>query len=150
MTIIQLNLPQKMKEEILIKTKIENLKTKIYIMIITLDLNLVNDNIDNNDDELNFGVGPINPSMGIFERNRNFNYNRHDDEFKLKVDIPNLNGDLDIEVFLDWLTKVDIFFEHTKLFEDKKVKFVAYRLREMKMRGGHGPVQTWRRMKQLL
>ena len=29
MTIIQLNLPQEMKEEILIKTKIENLRTKI-------------------------------------------------------------------------------------------------------------------------
>ena len=33
-----------MKEEILIKAKIENLRTKIYLMIITLDLNLVNDN----------------------------------------------------------------------------------------------------------
>ena len=46
MTIIQLNLPQEMKEEILIKTKIENLRTNIYLMIITLDLNLVDDNND--------------------------------------------------------------------------------------------------------
>ena len=44
MTIIQLNLPQEMKEEILIKAKIENLRTKIYLMIITLDLNIVDDN----------------------------------------------------------------------------------------------------------
>ena len=44
MTIIQLNLPQEMKEEILIKAKIENLRTKIYLMIITLDLNLVDEN----------------------------------------------------------------------------------------------------------
>ena len=35
-----------MKEEILIKVKIENLKTKIYLMIITLDLNIVDDNND--------------------------------------------------------------------------------------------------------
>ena len=48
MTIIQLNLPQEMKEEILIKVKIENLRIKIYLMVITLDLNLVNNNIDNN------------------------------------------------------------------------------------------------------
>ena len=48
MTIIQLNLPQEMKEEILIKDKIKNLRTKIYLMVITLDLNLVNNNIDNN------------------------------------------------------------------------------------------------------
>ena len=46
MTIIQLNLPHEMKEEILIKAKIENLRTKIYLMIITLDLHLVDDNYD--------------------------------------------------------------------------------------------------------
>ena len=46
MTIIQLNLPHEMKEEILIKAKIENLRTKIYLMIITLYLNLVDDNND--------------------------------------------------------------------------------------------------------
>ena len=44
MTIIQSNLPQEMKEEILIKAKIENLRTKIYLMVITLDLNIVDDN----------------------------------------------------------------------------------------------------------
>ena len=46
MAIIQLNLPQEMKEEILIKSKIEHLRTKIYLMIITLDLNLVDGNND--------------------------------------------------------------------------------------------------------
>ena len=46
MSIIQLNLPQEMKKEILIKAKIENLRTKIYLMVITLDLNLVDDNDD--------------------------------------------------------------------------------------------------------
>ena len=46
MTIIQLNLPHEMKEEIQIKAKLENLTTKIYLMIITLDLNLVNENND--------------------------------------------------------------------------------------------------------
>ena len=48
MTIIQLNLPQEMKEKILIKAKRENLRTKIYLMVITLYLNLVNNSIDNN------------------------------------------------------------------------------------------------------
>ena len=33
-----------MKEEILEKVKIENLRTKIYLMIITLDLNLIESN----------------------------------------------------------------------------------------------------------
>ena len=44
MTIIQLDLPQEMKEEILIKAKIENLRIKIYLMVITLDLNIIDDN----------------------------------------------------------------------------------------------------------
>ena len=35
-----------MKEEILIKAKIENLRTKIYLLIITLDFSLVDDNND--------------------------------------------------------------------------------------------------------
>ena len=51
MTIIQLDLPQEMKEEILVKAKIESLKTKIYLMVITLDLNVVNNNIDNTVEE---------------------------------------------------------------------------------------------------
>ena len=99
--------------------------------------------------------------MGRFERNRSFNYNRHDDKFKINVDIPNFNGDLNIEGFLDWLTKVDRFFEYTELPEDRKVKFVSYRLkgrasmwwdrsREKRMREGCDLVQTWCRMKQLL
>ena len=37
-----------MKKEILMKAKIEILRTKIYLMVITLDLNLVNNSIDSN------------------------------------------------------------------------------------------------------
>ena len=35
-----------MKEEILEKVKIQNLRIKIYLMVITLDLNLIEDNIE--------------------------------------------------------------------------------------------------------
>ena len=69
--------------------------------------------------------------------------------------------DIDIEGFFDWLTVVDRLFEYTEFLEDRKVKFVAYklkaraslwwdRLKEMTMRKGQGPIQTWSRMKQLL
>ena len=59
------------------------------------------------------------------------------------------------------MVEVDGFFDYTELLEDRKVKFVAYRLkggalvwwdklREMRMRGGHGSIPTWLKMKQLL
>ena len=62
---------------------------------------------------------------------------------------------------MDWLTEVGRFFDYTELPDNRKVKFVAYRLkrgaslwwdrlREMRMREGRGPIQTWLRMKQLL
>ena len=35
-----------MKEEILEKTKIENLRIKIYFIVITLDLNLIEENTE--------------------------------------------------------------------------------------------------------
>ena len=52
-----------------------------------------------------------------------------------------------LRVFFDWLAEVDILFEYTEFLEDRKVKFVAYklkgrtsiwwdRLREMRMREG--------------
>ena len=63
--------------------------------------------------------------------------------------------------FLDWLTEVDRLFDYTEFPDNRKVKFVANRLkrgaslwwdrlREMRMREGRGPIQTWLRMKQLL
>ena len=76
-----------------------------------------------------------------------------DDEYKLKVDIPNFSCDFNIEGLLEWLTEVDRFFDYTELLDDRKVKFVAYRLkggasiwwdrlREMRIREGRGPIQT--------
>ena len=49
--------------------------------------------------------------------------------------------------FFDWLTKVDKLFEYTKFSDDRKVKFIAYKLkvrasvwwdglREMRIRNG--------------
>ena len=49
--------------------------------------------------------------------------------------------------FFDWLTKLDRFFEYTEFYDDRKVKFITYklegrasvwwdRLREMRMREG--------------
>ena len=61
---------------------------------------------------------------------------RGDDKYKLKVDISNFHGDLNIEVFLDWLIELDRFFNYTELVDDRKVKFFACRLKGEQRYGG--------------
>ena len=66
-----------MKEEILEKAKIENLRTKIYLMIITLDLNLIEDNTEeayNQDEDLSevFYCNKMENPNEDYENNENF------------------------------------------------------------------------------
>ena len=83
---------------------------------------------DNSNEEADLGEY-ANPH-GIQRGGRQWQPNyRGDDEYKLKVHIPNFSGDLNIERFLEWLTEVDKFFDYIELPDDRKVKFVAYRLK---------------------
>jgi len=45
-----------------------------------------------------------------------------------KVEVPEFEGKLDPEEFLDWLHTIERFFEYKDILEDKKVKLVALRL----------------------
>ncbi|WCJ37824.1 hypothetical protein M5689_018923 [Euphorbia peplus] len=84
-----------------------------------------------------------------------------DDAFKLKGDLPTFGGDLDIEEFLDWLSKVERFFQYADVSDHRKVKLVAYRLKggasvwwdqmcEERRRGGREPIRSWSRMRAML
>ena len=81
--------------------------------------------------------------------------------FRMKMDLPSFNGQLQIEGFLDWLVLVERFFDYMDIPEDKRVKLVAYRLlggasawweqlQITRLRQGKGMVQTWTKMKRLL
>ena len=74
--------------------------------------------------------------------------------FRMKMDLPSFNGQLQIEGFLDWLALVERFFDYIDIPEDKRVKLVAYKLmggasawweqlQLTRMRQGKGMIQTW-------
>ena len=47
-----------------------------------------------------------------------------------KVDIPEFEGHLDPDMFLDWLRTVERVFDYKDIPEEKKVKLVALKLRK--------------------
>lgn len=62
-------------------------------------------------------------------RNRRDGRERDPEVFKLKIDISNFNGELDIEGFMDWITECDKFYEYMNVSNEKMVKYVAYKLK---------------------
>ena len=59
--------------------------------------------------------------------------------FRLKVDISNFDGHANLEETIDWISEVERFFEFCEIPEDRRVKFVAYRLKG-------GAVAWWDRL----
>ncbi|GKB46713.1 transposon ty3-I gag-pol polyprotein [Tanacetum coccineum] len=81
--------------------------------------------------------------------------------YRVKVEIPNFVGNLDIEAVLDWLYEVDKFFDIMEVPEEEQVKVVAYKLRggagawwqreqDNRRAQGRRPVDTWMRMKRMI
>lgn len=57
--------------------------------------------------------------------NRHQNHFCTDFDFRMKNDIPEFYGNIDIEEYLDWKTAADNFFIYQEIPDDKKVKMVA-------------------------
>jgi hypothetical protein len=81
--------------------------------------------------------------------------------FRVKFHLPNFNGHLHIENFLDWILEVENFFDYMQIPETQQVKLVAYKLhggastwweqmQSNRRRQGKQPVQTWLKMKKLM
>ncbi|KAG6757810.1 hypothetical protein POTOM_038136 [Populus tomentosa] len=100
----------------------------------------------------------------MFRHNRQGQRNvgeREPQTFRMKMDLPSFNGQLQIEGFLDWLAVVERFFDYMEIPENKKVKLVAYRLmggasawweqlQLTRVRQRKEMVQTWAKMRRLL
>jgi hypothetical protein len=78
-----------------------------------------------------------------------------------KVEIPEFEGQLNPDDFLDWLSTVERVFEYKDIPDDKKVKLVALKVHKYasiwwnnvlskRARKGKGKVRTWRKMKEKL
>ncbi|GKE38318.1 transposon ty3-I gag-pol polyprotein [Tanacetum coccineum] len=81
--------------------------------------------------------------------------------YRVKAEIPNFVGNLDIEAVLDWLYEADKFFDIMKVPEEEQVKVVAYKLRggagawwqhkqDNRRAQGRRLVDTWMRMKRMI
>ena len=83
---------------------------------------------------------------------------RHDD---IKVDIPNFEGKLQPDDFVDWLQTVERVFEYKEIREERKVKIIALKLKKhasmwwenlkkRRERENKSKIKTWEKMRREL
>ncbi|XP_057247453.1 uncharacterized protein LOC130589856 [Beta vulgaris subsp. vulgaris] len=91
-------------------------------------------------------------------RPRRFNPRPSND---IKVDIPDYDGKLDPDEFVEWIRTIERVFDYKQVPEDKRVKLVALKLRKYastwwasicakRERMGKEKVRSWEKMKKLL
>ena len=53
-----------------------------------------------------------------------------------KVEVPLYDGNISVEVLMDWISSLDKYFDYEEVDDKKKVKFAATRLKVMQPYGG--------------
>ncbi|GKA57705.1 putative CCCH-type zinc finger family protein [Tanacetum coccineum] len=106
-----------------------------------------------------FGSSSASDSGHSSHQHRRVRRSRHD--FDFKVDIPEFDGKIQPDEFLDWLHTVEKVFDFKEVSEDRKVKLVAIKLRKhaglwwenlkmRRVREGRKTIRTWEKMKREL
>jgi hypothetical protein len=55
---------------------------------------------------------------------------------RAKIEVPMYEGNLDVEELLDWIRSMDKHFDYEDVDEEKRVKHVVTRLKDMQHCGG--------------
>ncbi|XP_074278613.1 uncharacterized protein LOC141602205 [Silene latifolia] len=87
--------------------------------------------------------------------------NKNDDDRGLKLDIPDFNGDLDPEKFLDWIRQAERVFEYKEYDEHKQFKVAILKLtkyaslwyenlKKQRKRDKKSKIDTWEKLKKHL
>lgn len=80
------------------------------------------------------------------------------EEYGIKANIQPFNDNFFIEDFIDWLSKIECFFNFMEIPPNKMVKLASYKLksgaavwwdqlRRLRSKSGREPMRTWVRMK---
>ena len=83
---------------------------------------------DDSKGEEDFLFGNHQPTRGGGRYARD--HERDSGNFRLTIDIPYFNGNLNIEDFIDWIADVDKLFDYIGVPEEKRVRLVACRLKK--------------------
>lgn len=51
-------------------------------------------------------------------------------DYRLRLDLPQYNDNMNIEDFIDWMLEVERFFDYMDIVESRKVKLVALRFKD--------------------
>jgi len=79
--------------------------------------------------------------------------------YEIKIDVHNFEGKLQPDLFLEWIEKMDQFFDWKEIPENRKEKFASLKLtghaltwgknlQNNKQRRGKKKIQNWERMKE--
>jgi len=59
---------------------------------------------------------------------RNQNRRQRNWDYRIKIDVHNFEGKLQPEQFIEWVEKIDQFFEWKEIPDNRKVKFASLKL----------------------